>query len=75
MAVSQILFIFGLGLESKVFCRKNNGMIEIMNKISAQIGADSLAKYTHNSLKFIQPIFPIGPKVGDIGKKGFIGRP
>ena len=50
-------------------------MIEIMNKISAKIGADSLAKYTHNSLKFIQPIFPISRKLGDIVKKDFIGRP
>ena len=72
MAISQILLIqyqiwdvFGLGLKSKVFCRKKNENYR-PGTHSAKMGADSLAK---NNPKFIRPICPIGPKVWDIIEK------
>ena len=82
MAISQILFgqyhiwdIFWLGLKTKVFLWKkqlNDGNHE-QGTHSAKMGADSSsAENTPNTPKFIRPICP---KVWDIVKKGFIGRP
>ena len=62
---------FGLGLKSKVFCRKNNRMMEIMD--SAKLGPDIVrpkirAQNTTNTQKLIRPICPIGPQLWVIVK-------
>ena len=46
--------------------------MEIMNKgLTAKKNEDSWANNTPNTLKFILPISPIGPKIWDIVEKRF----
>ena len=80
---NRIWYVAGLDLTKEVlpeaclwfnkhfFCRKNNLMIEILDKglTGAKIGADGSAKNTANTLWFIRSIFPIVPEVWDIIKK------
>ena len=60
--------MFGLGLKSKLFCKIINWLMKIMTHC-AKKDADSTAKNTPNTPKFIWPILPFGPKVWDINEK------